>query len=208
MAEIYPEDEFDSIAATRTVRGAHRRPRKLSPWLIALIAVLVLAPIIGIGIGKFVTSGASDSPAVETSQSAGAQDGADGSSEGADESSQPENQPADAQDQTAQPEEPTAQPTPEMAPANMGHMVLVLNGRGTAGYATEQRDVLRAAGFTNTAAADYRGGDDPADSTVFYSTPEYAGTAQAAADALGITQVQQDVQVTGGVDAPVVVVLR
>ena len=66
MVNKYPEDEFDRLAAERATRGAHRRTRNVRPWLLSLIAVLILAPLIGLGIGSLMSGRDTDPQAGET----------------------------------------------------------------------------------------------------------------------------------------------
>ena len=44
-------DDFDDAAASSKVRGAHRKPQSNRPWWIALVAVIVASPILGVLIG-------------------------------------------------------------------------------------------------------------------------------------------------------------
>lgn len=231
MAREYPEDEFDRLAAERTTVGAHRRPSSARPWLIGLLAVLILAPLVGIGIGN-VMSG-DDTPAAESTTAAaeGAEgtgsgepaDGAGSDDAGAQESAAAEG--AEAEGTGAESAEGTEtegsaggegahegempEPTEEsVAEPNLNHQVLVLNGRGVAGFAGENQEILNGEGFGNVYVADFRGGTDPVESTIYYRSPEYAGTAQAVADTLGVAHVVLDGEIPGAYDAPIVAVMR
>lgn len=204
MANTYPEDEFDRLATQRSVRGAHREPRRTRPWLIALVLVLVLAPICGIALGK-VIGGNQGPEAAESSSAAPAATAVETSAAPTEEATD-----GPSQSPSSNPSaEPSGQASPEpTAEANLNHLVLVLNGRGTAGFAGQNEAILERAGFGNTAVADYHGGQDPVASTIFYSGPEYAGTARAVAEALGVGEVVEDAELTGGLGAPVVAVVR
>lgn len=206
MATTYPEDEFDRLAAERKTIGAHRQPPSGRPWIIAIVAVLVLAPLVGIGASKLFMG--SDSPQVATTAPA------QQSSSSAEVTSGPSAEPTDpataAETSAAPTEAPSATPTeaPVVSKPNLGTRVLVLNGRGTAGFAGEKSAILQGAGFTNLNVADYKGGAEPAESTVYYSGADHEGTAKAAAEALGFANVVEDSAVTGQYGASVVVVAR
>ena len=86
--------------------------------------------------------------------------------------------------------------------------MLVLNGRGTAGFAGQQSAILQEAGFTNLNVADYKGGAEPTESTVYYSGAEHKGTATKVAETLGFANVVEDAAVTGQYQTEVVVVAR
>lgn len=203
MATTYPEDEFDRLAAERKTIGAHRQPPSGRPWIIATVAVLVLAPLVGIGASKLFMG--SDSPQVAPAQQ---------SSSSAEVTSQPSAEPTDpasaAEASAAPTEAPSATQTeaPVVSKPNLGTRVLVLNGRGTVGFAGEKSAILQGAGFTNLNVADYKGGAEPVDSTVYYSGADHEGTAKAAAEALGFANVVEDSAVTGQYGASVVVVAR
>lgn len=203
MATTYPEDEFDRLAAERKTIGAHRQPPSGRPWIIAIVAVLVLAPLVGIGASKLFMG--SDSPQVAPAQQ---------SSSSAEVTSQPSAEPTDpataAEASAAPTEAPSATQTeaPVVSKPNLGTRVLVLNGRGTVGFAGEKSAILQGAGFTNLNVADYKGGAEPVDSTVYYSGADHEGTAKAAAEALGFANVVEDSAVTGQYGASVVVVAR
>ncbi|MDP9806193.1 hypothetical protein J2S70_000775 [Trueperella bonasi] len=201
MAHEYPEDEFDRLAKERTTVGAHRRPSSARPWLIALLAVLMIAPIVGIWIGNAMSS--DDDPTADeptASEQAAAEDGEseDGQEEDGEEG------PAEASDS----EDATDADEGEAAiEPNLNHHILVLNGRGTVGFAGENQAILEQQGFGNVSVADYRGGTQPVDSTIYYFDPEYEGTARAVAEVLGADVAEsEDVIVAYG--APIVAVIR
>ena len=213
MAHKYPEDEFDRLAAERTTTGAHRRPSNARPWLLALLAVLILAPIVGILLGNAMSGG--DSPAAEETTSApvdGAEepDGEDAAgTQGEDVAGADGPDGADSTD--AATVEPTEEPGPTDEPVavpDMSHQILVLNGRGTAGFAGENQAILQDQGFGNVLVADYQGGAEPAESTIYYSAPEYEGTAQAAAEALGVANVVENADLAGAYQVSIVAVMR
>lgn len=210
MAENYPEDEFDRLAAERTTMGAHRRPTNARPWLLALLAVLIVAPIAGILIGNAMSGG--DSPAAEETTSAPADGAEEPDGEGTDaEATEAGEDDATGEDSVESTEDPltddsdTGEP---VADADMNHQILVLNGRGTAGFAGENQAVLQDQGFGNVLVADYRGGAEPAESTIYYSSPEYEGTAKLAAEALGVANIVEDAEMARAYQAVIVAVMR
>ena len=157
MAENYPEDEFDRLAAERTTTGAHRRPTNARPWLLALLAVLIVAPIAGILIGNAMSGG--DSPAPEETTSAPADGAVEPDGEGTDaEATEAGEDDATGEDSVEPTEDPltddsdTGEP---VADADMNHQILVLNGRGTAGFAGENQAVFQDQGFGNVIVAVY-----------------------------------------------------
>lgn len=208
MAHKYPEDEFDRLAAERTTIGAHRRPSNTRPWLLALLAVLILAPIVGILLGNVMSGSDAETTPDATEQTTGPIDGEDAAgTQGEDVADG-----ADSADSTdAATVEPTEEPEPTDEPVaepDMSHQILVLNGRGTAGFAGENQAVLQDQGFGNVLVADYQGGAEPAESTIYYSAPEYEGTAQAAAEALGVANVVENADLAGAYQVPIVAVMR
>lgn len=211
MATTYPEDEFDRQAAERTTVGVHRAPSSSRPWVIALIAVLVLAPLLGIGIGKLVAG--SDSPAASET-TATSEASAAAASTPTEVTTAPSTVPTTAP--TTAPTAPTTAPTaptPEpsvsasAAEPNLAHSVLVLNGRGTSGLAGQKARVLKSAGFTNTAVGDYKS-QAPAESTIYYSGREFAGTAKLAGEKLGIVNLVDDAARASQLGSTIVVILR
>lgn len=207
----YPEDEFDRLAAERETHGAHRRPGRRHAWLIALVAVVILAPLLGIVFGETYSSRNEATPAAEATQTP---------TEGAEETSSPsadasEDAPADGAESQATPSEsepaetddPSEEETTEEPEAvAYDSQVLLLNGRGQAGFAAENQAVLEAANYTNVAAADYAGGSNPAQTTVYYANADLAATASDIAAQLGAVDQVESAQAVAGND--IVVVLR
>ena len=210
MAENYPEDEFDRLAAERTTTGAHRRPTNARPWLLALLAVLIVAPIAGILIGNAMSGSDAETTPDATEQTTAPVDGEDAAgTQGEDVAGADGPDGADSTD--AATVEPTEEPEPTDEPVavpDMSHQILVLNGRGTAGFAGENQAVLQDHGFGNVIVADYRGGAEPAESTIYYSSPEYEGTAKLAAEALGVANIVEDAEMARAYQAVIVAVMR
>lgn len=206
----YPEDEFDREARKREIYGAHRQPRKFSPWLMALVAVLVLSPAIGIGLGNLLGNNPSAASAISekiaettgsdtTTSESTSSDTATGDTATTDAES-------DAAAAAAAEAEAAAKAEAEAKAAILSSQVQILNGTQINGLAAEKAEVLTSAGFTNVATGNY-GFAAPAQSTVYFRDADSAAVAAEVAKQLGI-----DVQVedANAVPSPlsVVVVLR
>lgn len=137
MAENqYPADEFDELAATRTVRGAHRRKESNAKWWIALVAVIVLAPLIA-GVRCRAGSHGSSLPKMP------------GATATAEQSLAPTS--------TSASETPSPTETPT-EPPNFDLPVEILNSSDVEGYAAVNQEILWNAGFVDVATGNYWGG--------------------------------------------------
>ena len=196
MAENqYPVDEFDRLAASRKVRGAHRRRESSAKWWIALVAVLVCAPLLGWGIVHLMGgSGSSTSPTPTASASV-----------------------APEQPQTEPPAEPTAppeeteppvetEPPAEPEPAQLDLPVEVLNASNISGYAAANQEILWNAGFTNVATGNYPT-MEPQITQVFYPDESFAATANEIAGQLGVPQDADHVIMGGDAEGRGVIVV-
>ncbi|WP_216381914.1 LytR C-terminal domain-containing protein [Arcanobacterium phocae] len=192
----YVEDEFDRLAQERQNLGAHRKSKRLNPWLIALVAVLVFAPLIGWGAGMWT---ASDSKSRD--DSAASQPVAEQSEDGEAEQSTEEKS---AQEQAEKPA--PEQTTAEQPPLNTAVSVQVLNGRGEAGLAKKITEDLVAGGYANATGGNYSGGSEPVVTTVFYSEETFKAEAQDIASKVGGAEVQDGSALQLG--AQIVVVMR
>ncbi|QRV02019.1 LytR C-terminal domain-containing protein [Arcanobacterium phocisimile] len=188
----YIEDEFDRLARERQTLGAHRKPRRVSPWLIALVAVLVIAPLVGWGIGLWAASDSAsedDANPPATSQT---------------EQQAPAEQPV-APESTE--ENPAGQPTPQPTEPvlNKDVSVQVLNGSGVNGAAGQTAEMLGGQGYTAVEPGDYTAGL-PTETTVYYRN---AGSIKEAEDiAKNIEGATVDDGSDLGLSADIVVVLR
>lgn len=205
MAENqYPIDEFDELAAQRQVAGAHRRRKSNRSWWIALVAIVILAPLAGWGVvnalgyhgttsptahGTTASAPASVTPTVTTPATDAATTSA----------------PVETATPTEEPQ-PSAEPTTEAPQADHSMPVLVLNATKINGLAGKMKASLDAAGFTSVSVGDYRYAT-PAASQIYYPSEEAAVTATAVASALGIdpSNLILDAGATGG--SQIVVVL-
>ena len=170
--------------------------------------MLILAPIVGILLGNAMSGSDAETTPDATEQTTAPVDGEDAAgTQGEDVADG-----ADGADSTdAATVEPTEEPGPTDEPVavpDMSHQILVLNGRGTAGFAGENQAILQDQGFGNVLVADYQGGAEPAESTIYYSAPEYEGTAQAAAEALGVANVVENADLAGAYQVSIVAVMR
>lgn len=170
----YPRDEFDVAETSGGPRGAHRAPRTLWARWWPFVVTVVVFPLIAYALVTNLsdwTSGRSPLDAIlDPSPSA--------------------TEPAPEAEETAEPTpEPTEEPAPEPpAPVvDLARPVQVLNATSTSGLAARAADTVTAAGFTDVTADNYP--DAAGASAVFYPTEADVATAQAVADALGITQV-------------------
>lgn len=182
----HPEDEFDQASSSEGPRGVHRAPRsRLQRWWPFLVVVLVF-PALAFGLVTWLSdwdglSGV-DNPLVEET--------AEPSGTAAAEETAPPAETTAPTETPAEPEEPAETPEPTTPEADLARDVRVLNTTGTSGLAAGAVGSLEEAGFTSLSAGNWSG-DAPAVSTVYYPGPDDAGTAQAVADALGITTVTE-----------------
>lgn len=183
----YPEDEFDAAEDLDGPRGVHRAPR--SRWRAFLPFAIVLVVFAGLGAGVLVYLSNADVslPAALGSGSTGddtADDGTAPEGEGTDPAEGEGTDPADGEGAT----EETPAPEPEAPAADLAAPVVVYNAAKISGLAGSTADTLEAAGFTSVTTGNHTGAGVNG-TTVFYATEAQLPTAQAVADALGITQV-------------------
>jgi hypothetical protein len=184
----YPQDEFDSAAASGGPRGVHRKP--LSTWRrwTGFIVVLIVFPALAYAAVTLAASWdgfpGSDAPTGTVTQEG------PGDTTGATE-------PTESTPPTAE-ETPAETPTPEVPAADLTRSVVVENATNTSGLAAGAAGTLEDAGFTAVDTGNWDG-DSPAASTVYYPAPADQGTAQAVAAALGIATVQESADVAGDV---------
>ncbi|GEA88177.1 LytR C-terminal domain-containing protein [Cellulomonas cellasea] len=182
----YPEDEFDAAEDLDGPRGVHRAPR--SRWRALLPFAVVLVVFAGLGAGVLLYLANSDVtlPAGLGSGTTAGDDGGDGATEGEgdaapDDGAAPTD-PADGGAAEPPATEPAA-PEPDLATA-----VTVFNAAKVAGLAGETAEKLTGAGFTNVDTGNHTGAGVNG-TTVFYAGEAQKATADAVAQALGITQV-------------------
>ena len=181
----YPADEFDELAATRTVRGAHRRKESNAKWWIALVAVIVLAPLIGWGAVQWAGSHGSSLPKMPGATATA------------------EQSPAPTSTSASETPSPTETPT---EPPNFDLPVEILNSSDVEGYAAVNQEILWNAGFVDVATGNYWGGDS-ALTQVFYPDETFAVTANEVARVLGIPQDADHVVMGGEAEGGIAVVV-
>ncbi|MEV7973768.1 LytR C-terminal domain-containing protein [Cellulomonas sp. NPDC089187] len=201
----YPEDEFDAAPGPDSPVGVHRAPRSWwSRWW-PFVAVIVLVPAVTVGAVLWTSAwdglgGDDDQASVELTDDpvVGAETG------GTEETAGTEG--AEGTEGTDEPpaEEPPAEEEPPAPAIDYAQTVDVLNAARRNGLAADVKDQLETAGFTSVTAGN--GSASTAEvTTVFYASPELQPTAQAVADALGITTVTESAADAG---SGVVVLLR
>ncbi|WP_124054344.1 LytR C-terminal domain-containing protein [Arcanobacterium ihumii] len=191
MADNYPEDEFDLLAQERESHGAHRVPRNNHGWWIALIAILVFAPLIGIGAGQLYAStrtSSSETASSSTTESSTKETDKDSKSEDATKDSKDSSSSSTADANAQQQPAPAAPATPPAPTPSMDAKVQVLNGKGTRGYAAQKTKVLTDGGYTSVVADNYTK-SAPKAATVYFADDTMEVTARDIAAKLGISQV-------------------
>ena len=200
MAENqYPVDEFDRLAANRTVRGAHRRRESGAKWWIALVAVLVCAPLLGWGIVHLMGgSGSSTTSTPSASVSAAPE-------QPQTEAPQTEAPQTEPPAETPAPPEET-EPPAEPEPAQLDLPVEVLNASNISGYAAANQEILWSVGFTNVATGNYPT-MEPQITQIFYPDESFAATANEIAGQLGVPQDADHVVMGGDAEGRGVIVV-
>lgn len=194
----YPEDEFDGADDDgRVPVGVHRAPApRWRSWL-PLLIVIVVVPVLAWGavtlMGRAVDSGGPDATAAPSApaQEAGQQGG-----------------PPGEQASSAPPaaEEATPTPTPS-ASADLTTGVTIHNGTTVNGLAARTGAKLNNAGFTAvTVSPSIYPNSEPPATTVYYASPDHEATAQAIAQALGVTNIVESAQQAQS--NPIVIILR
>ncbi|MGW6173490.1 LytR C-terminal domain-containing protein [Arthrobacter sp. NPDC055138] len=193
----YPRDEFDQVPETSDRHGVHRArmatPKSNGLGLIILAAVLALAvgalsffvlPLLGTGGPSTPVAGATSTPAATASASPSAT-AEESESAKAEDTTEP------SDEATPEPtEEATDEPTEEAAAVNKQDPVMILNGAGVSGLAGTVSQTVQNDGWT-IAVVDNWGGAPLAGSVIFYN-PGQEANAQALGELLGITDLQEN----------------
>lgn len=200
----YPEDEFDVGDDDGPVPvGVHRAqvPRWRS-W-VPLLAIIVIVPALAWGaVTLFLngSGGSGSSDAVSSSQPA--QGGQAGGNKNADKNADSANNKAGAA---------SAKPSASASPSgnvDFTTRVTVSNGTNTEGLAKGASEKLTNGGFTAVEVMPgiYEG-EEPAKSTIYFSTPEARSAAEEIGKRLGVSNVTEGTEEnTQG--APIAVILR
>ncbi len=193
----YPRDEFDQVPETSDRHGVHRArmatPKSNGLGLIILAAALALAvgalsffvlPLLGTGGPSSPVAGATSTPAATASASPSATEQESKSAE-----AEATTEPSD--EATPEPtDEATDEPTEEAAAVNKQDPVMILNGAGVSGLAGTVSQTVQNDGWT-IAVVDNWGGAPLAGSVIFYN-PGQEANAQALGELLGITDLQEN----------------
>lgn len=193
----YPRDEFDQVPETSDRHGVHRArmatPKSNGLGLIILAAVLALAvgalsffvlPLLGTGGPSTPVAGATSTPAATASASPSATEQESKSAE-----AEATTEPSD--EATSEPtDEATDEPTEEAAAVNKQDPVMILNGAGVSGLAGTVSQTVQNDGWA-IAVVDNWGGAPLAGSVIFYN-PGQEANAQALGELLGITDLQEN----------------
>ncbi len=192
----FPEDEFDRLADERRgagVAGAHRQHHSNKAWWIALVVILIAAPLIGWGavqaVGNRYTTGTAS-----TLPSATAASTAPAAEQATEQATEPATTPTT--ETTAAPATESPSATPSTA-AVLSRPVLVLNATGINGYAAQIQGQLQNAGWTNVSIGTYKYAR-PSQSQIYYPAATDADTVTALGSQLGISDFRQNAQATGG----------
>ena len=200
----YERDEIDELAQQRTVQGAHRVQKRSYKWVIAFIAVIVLAPLAGYGMGAgmaAIRTGLDEKPASQ----ANTQQDADVKSSADTEAKKQAEEQAEAEAKAKAEAEEKAK-AEAAAAVKYETPIKVLNGAGIQGLAGEKAVALEEAGFTSVEADNYDS-KQPTESTVYYGNAELKGTADEVASKLGISITSEDTAAATGIDS-ITVILR
>ena len=193
----YPRDEFDQVPETSNRHGVHRArmatPKSNGLGLIILAAVLALAvgalsffvlPLLGTGGPSTPADGATSTPAATASASPSATEQKSPRAE-AEATTKP------SAKATPEPtDEATDEPTEEASAVNKQDPVMILNGAGVSGLAGTVSQTVQNDGWS-IAVVDNWGGAPLAGSVIFYN-PGQEANAQALGDLLGITELQEN----------------
>lgn len=208
--EQYPRDEFDELADARRLRGSHRRRRHWLATIAPLLAAVILAPLAGWGIVEIMSQDGVANPFAtqSTEQSATPEptDEATTDSTESVEATEPESEPTDepteepADEQTEPTEEPI-ETDPPISGVVYDASIELLDGGGAAQSA---ESALLTAGFTGIASGNFAGAN-PAQSAIFFSSPDLYTTAQNIARILNIDYWAENAAMTGGSDIVIIV---
>jgi hypothetical protein len=169
----YPADEFDTVERGAVPRGVHRATRSVWKRVWPFLLVIVLFPALAYGAVTYWSSERSSVPTATGSSTGG----------------------------VVVEETPAATPaeTPVETPApvvDLATPVVVFNATSTSGLAGTAAGLLTDAGWVTVTSDNYTGTAVDT-SIVQYGTADLEVSAQAAADALGITAITLDPSVDG-----------
>lgn len=207
----YPRDEFDRVPEFSNRSGSHREngwaaaasvggARSGLRWLMVFGAIALVVGLFSFMVLPKLT-GATTDPAPVAASSSGTQDAAESSaSTSADEASETpvEGESADEASESTEASSSTEASESGLAEGADTSMAMgVYNGAKVGGLAGKARTELQGAGFSNVAASNWTKKVNY--STVYYRAETHRATAEAAADALGITSVMQSANIPGNI---------
>lgn len=204
----YPEDEFDTLGAKRVPQGVHREPApRWRQWLPFLL-VLVLVPLLTFGVVKYFADTSSDepTPTAEESETAAPDEGDGEDGNGEETSGEDDGETDPEADGTEEPgeEDPGEDDPADSEDLNLDTSVLILNGARVQGLAGEVAEALTDEGWRQTEADNYAQAA-PAETTLYYTSEEFAAEAEAVGEQLGITNL---VESSSAASNGIVIVLR
>lgn len=208
--EQYPRDEFDELADARRLRGSHRRRPHWLATIAPLLAAVILAPLAGWGIVEIMSQDGVANPfatqSAEQSATPESTDEATTDSTESVEATEPVSEPTD--EPTEEPTDDQAEPTEEPIETDppipgvvYDASIELLDGGGAAQSA---ESALLTAGFTGIASGNFAGAN-PAQSAIFFSSPDLYTTAQNIARILNIDYWAENAAMTGGSDIVIIV---
>lgn len=177
----YPEDEFDTLANKRTLRGSHRRRRHPLVTVAPLIAALILAPVAGWALVEVMSEDglvnpfATDEATMIETEEPVADPSGDGSTDVNDEPAT-----ATTDEPTDEPSDESADPIETLPPVDgvaYDATINLYDGTGLESGAEPAESALLSAGYTNIDGDEY-GAVDPADSVIYFASPDLYATAQ------------------------------
>lgn len=193
----YPEDEFDAAEDLDGPRGVHRAPRSRWRAMLPFAVVLVVFAGLGVGVLQYLSNADVDLPAGLGSGATAAEDPAgDEAAEGEGDAA---GEGGEATDPGGDVAEDPGTAEPEAPAADLAALVTVFNAAKVSGLAGETAAKLTTAGFTNVKTGNHDGAGVDG-TTVFYAEETQRATADAVAQALGITQVEASTtEAAGGI---------
>ncbi|WP_182354333.1 hypothetical protein [Flaviflexus huanghaiensis] len=193
----YPPDEFDELADARRLRGTHRQRRHWLLTIAPILAAIVLAPLAGWGIVEIMSQDGVANPFITQDAEESAVESEEPTTPATDEaSSDPE--PTPEPEESEEPERETDPPIPGV---DYGARIDLLDGGGAAEAA---ESALVTAGFTAITSGGFEGAN-PAQSAIFFATPDLYTTAQNIARTLNIDYWAENAAMTGGADILIIV---
>ncbi|RJF40389.1 LytR family transcriptional regulator [Actinomyces sp. 2119] len=200
----YPEDEFDVSEDDAPVPvGVHRAQAPRWRGWVPLLAVIIVVPALAWGVVTLLGQRSGDGDSTGgAAVASGPADAGDDQAPSSDEADQETQDPGASQEAT---DDPTQAPTDASVDYTLG--VTVYNGTTTSGLAGRSGDRLTNVGFVSVTVPEgiYQG-SEPADTTVYYASPEDRDTAEAVGEQLGIDNVVEDA--ASASSNPIVIILR